>query len=147
MLRFAKKDVRSIYTVEDDGGRTIDPLRSSGSWASATTAVDGVAIEMSGSSRERVEVRRDGQPLASATCPDGRTAEFAIEHDGPTLTLTRAKGKRYDASIDGVPVGGLALVGFAGRRAEVDLPESLPIEVRLLASFVALRTWNRQAST
>lgn len=145
MLRLAKKDVRSIYTVTDDGGHSITPLRSTGSWAGATTTVDGAPVEISDSTADHFVITRGDRQIASLRTPGGRSTEVLVEHDGPTLRLVSAKSTRFDASIDGDPVGAISLVGWAGRRVEADLPEQLPVEVRLLATFHALRSWNLRA--
>jgi hypothetical protein len=145
MLRLAKKDVRSIYTVTDDGGHSITPLRSTGSWGGVSTTVDGAPVEVTGSTAGGFVIARSGQQLASLHSPGGRSTEVLVEHDGPTLRLVAAKSTRFDASIDGSGAGDISLVGWAGRRVEADLPQDLPVEVRLLATFHALRSWNLRA--
>ncbi|MEZ5227831.1 MAG: hypothetical protein R2710_14495 [Acidimicrobiales bacterium] len=55
--------------------------------------------------------------------------------------------RQFVAESDGRQVGTVDLVGVAGRRIEADLPTDLPIEVRLLISFMAIGAWNRAANS
>ncbi len=147
MLRFAKKDVRSIYTVIDDDGSDIAPLRSVGLWAGATTTVDGRAVAIAGDTRWRKTLSIDGDVVASARTPEDRGGghRYEVEGAGSSFVLQVVHRRRWDALVGGDVIGSVRLVGWAGRRIEADLHSSLPLGVRLLAAFVAIRAWNIQA--
>ena len=94
-------------------------------------------------SDEGMVIRRSATVVASAT--SDRAIRFAVTHAGPELPLTYSSRSRHEAHLDGRVVGSIRLVGWAGRRVEADLPETLPVEVRPPASFMPLRSWNLRA--
>ncbi|MEZ5378395.1 MAG: hypothetical protein R2733_17970 [Acidimicrobiales bacterium] len=144
MLRFVKKDVRSIYEVDGSDDASIAPLHGRRSWTRGSTTIAGEPIEFESGGRGQVSVVRAGSVVAQGAM---ERTEHRTTWDGPEI-VSRRKGRRqFVAESDGRQVGTVDLVGVAGRRIEADLPTDLPIEVRLLISFMAIGAWNRAANS
>lgn len=146
MLRFAKRDVRSLYRVKGEG-HTFGDLRLKRSWTQGSLTVDGIELEFL---RDRdtgvVEVRRGSTTTARAWSNESRLV-WTIESEATTVVLTYVTSRRFEATVDGSMVGSVALVGATGRRVETDLPADCPIDSQLLGSFLAIGHWNRAASS
>jgi hypothetical protein len=89
----------------------------------------------------------DETVLARAQKPSAFRSAFNVEHAGKQYTLrpTSVWGRAF-ALLDGDRVVGmLSPRGLFTRRAAVDLPENLPLSVRVFIIWLAVIIWKREA--
>jgi hypothetical protein len=90
-----------------------------------------------------------GSALARAEKPSAFRRSFIIEHAGRQYTL-RAKSAwgREFLLLDGPrEIGSLSPEGLFTRRATVDLPEHLPLAVRVFIIWLAVLLWKRESDS
>ena len=86
--------------------------------------------------------------LAEAVKPSAIRREFRIRMADRTFTLKAAGAlSRKYVLIDGSrELGTISPSGFFGRTATVDLPEDMPMPLRLFLLFLVLLSWKRAAA-
>jgi len=88
-----------------------------------------------------------GQELARAEKPSAFRRCFVIRHAGSSYTL-RATSMRQLTLFDGSrEIGSISPDGFFTRRATVDLPDALPLPVRMFITWLAIILWKRDSDT
>jgi hypothetical protein len=90
-----------------------------------------------------------GLVLARAKKPSAFRPSFIIEHVGKQYTL-RAKSvfRREYLLLDGPrEIGSLSPEGFFTRRVRVDLPEYLPLPVRIFIIWLTVILWKRESDS
>jgi hypothetical protein len=90
--------------------------------------------------REFVLEGEDGLTVAVAEKPSGWRDNFSIEHGGTRYELRKESPWRstFVLSREGVGVvGSIRQKSFFGRETSVDLPEELPVEVRVFILWLA----------
>ena len=88
-----------------------------------------------------------GSVLARAEKPSAMRRAFTIRHDGRSYTL-RAKatfGRTFLLLAGDREVGSLSPQGLFTRRAAVNLPEELPLPLRMFVLWLAIVLWKRDA--
>lgn len=87
-----------------------------------------------------------GAIIARATKAPFRRA-FTIEHAGATFTLSAPFFSRSFIlrSNSSTPVGVVRPAGLFTRRAEIDAPDDVPLDLRLFAAWLAMVMWRRAA--
>jgi hypothetical protein len=91
----------------------------------------------------------EGSVLALADKPSVFSREFVIRHGGREYTLSPESmiGRTY-VLLDGPrQVGSLVPQGIFTRKTAADLPQDLPLPVRLFIVWLALISWRRQKSS
>ena len=93
-------------------------------------------------------LEQHGSVVARAEKPSAWFRSFVIRHDDRHYTLQAASAfSRRFVLVDGTKdVGTIAPAHPGTRRAEVDLPGSLPIALRVFMVWLALLLWRRDAS-
>lgn len=156
ILELSKKGVSATYRVlNGERGDRLAELKSDGSWVGGSVVIDGVAFtfrledQPDGDNGVSFTAAADGQVIATAQQLLGGGRRGYIVNDGTTileLEVHRIGQKPFEATINGAPAGSVALAGWAGRRALIDLPASVPLGLRLFAGWLALRNWNQAAN-
>lgn len=91
----------------------------------------------------------NGAVMATAKKPSALRRQFELEHEGKHLTLRASSvfGRTF-LLLDGKQeVGSITPEGFFTRRAEIDLPLSLPLAVRVFIFWLAVILWKRQSDS
>jgi hypothetical protein len=90
-----------------------------------------------------------GSVLARAEKPSAFRRAFIIEHAGRRYTLrARSPFQRAFELLDGSRlVGAISPEGIFTRRARVDLPEDLPLAMRVFILWLAVVLWRRDADS
>lgn len=88
----------------------------------------------------------DGGVVATASKPSLLQRRFEVVHGGHTITLeARSIWRRtMDVLLDGRAVGAITPVGAWSRRADVDLPDALPLPVQVFVTWLAVLLWKRE---
>jgi len=88
-----------------------------------------------------------GAVLARAEKPSAFRNSFIIEHAGKHYTLCKKSAFRREfLLLDGSgEIGSLSPEGIFTRRARVDLPEDLPLPVRVFIIWLAVILWKRDS--
>ena len=84
--------------------------------------------------------------LARATKPSFLRRSLIVEHSGRQYTLRAASAfRRGFVLLDGsTRIGSLSPEGFFTRRAAVDLPQALPLTVRVFIVWLAAMLWKHE---
>lgn len=95
----------------------------------------------------RFILEANGAPLASAEKPGAFRRRMLIEHAGRQYELKpRGLFTRTFALHEGTAVlGTLSATGVFSRRMQVDLPEALPLPVRLFVVWLTVMLWKRDS--
>lgn len=136
------------YTVSRDDDRLAD-LDISWWREKGSLAVDGHRYSVY---RERPMsgkfiLESDGAIVASAWKPSSLKRRLLIEHAGkqyelkPRSMFTRTFDLREGSTV----VGSLSARGFFSRRMNVDLPETLPLPVRMFVTWLTVLLWKRES--
>jgi hypothetical protein len=92
----------------------------------------------------------DGRVVAVAEKPSAWKDRFVFEHGGNRYELKKESAWRsaFVLSCDGVGlVGSIRQKGFFNRELTVDVPEELPLEVRVFIVWLVIILWKREASS
>lgn len=130
------------WLISAPAGQPAATLELASIRSSATWSLDGRQYRLF---RERggeraLALEADGQPLATATRTSLWRRTFVVRADGNEWTLTMAsawKGRWELSGAAGV-LGSIHQVGFWRRSALIDLPETLPIELRIFLAAIVL---------
>jgi hypothetical protein len=90
---------------------------------------------------------KDESVVASAEKPSAFRKSFQIDHEGRRYTLKgRSFWQRGLVLLEGEKeIGSLVPTGFFTRRAQVGLPEELPLILRLFVVWLAMLLWKRDS--
>jgi hypothetical protein len=135
------------FEVHEGGGQPVGDVRVSAWRERGAVTVGGIKYPVT---REGVvgafTLAGAGGVLARAMKPSALHRMFTLEHDGREYVLkaTSAWGRNF-ALLDGeVQIGAVRPARLFGRQARADLPEDMPLEVRLFAIWLTLMLWKRQ---
>lgn len=94
-------------------------------------------------------LERDGSVVASAKKPSALFRSFSIAWNDMEYTLKAASpvGREFLFCDDSGSAGRVSPQGFLTRRAEVDLPEHLPLPFRLFVVWLTLLLWKRDSDS
>jgi hypothetical protein len=89
----------------------------------------------------------DDTVMARATKPSAFRRTFIVEHAGRQYTLraTSALCRSFELLDHDRVVGTLSPRGLFTRRAAIELPETLPLSVRVFIIWLAVILWKRDA--
>ncbi|HWL62894.1 MAG TPA: hypothetical protein VNQ32_08855 [Steroidobacteraceae bacterium] len=136
------------YTVSRDDDRLAD-LDISWWREKGSLAVDGrrYAVYRERPMSGKFILESDGAIVASAEKPSSLKRRLLIEHAGrryelkPRSMFTRTFDLREGSTV----VGSLSARGFFSRRMNVDLPETLPLPVRMFVTWLTVLLWKRES--
>ncbi|MDQ2640372.1 MAG: hypothetical protein M3Y79_07320 [Pseudomonadota bacterium] len=136
------------YTVSRETDRLAD-LNISWWREKGTLTVDGRQFSVY---RERMMsgkfiLESDGAVVASAEKPSSLRRRLLIEHAGRQYEL-KPHGlfsRTYDLHEGSAVIGSMSARGFFTRRMNVDLPETLPLPVRLFVTWLTVLLWKRES--
>lgn len=130
------------WLISTDEGRPAATLELAGIRTAATWSLDGRQYRLS---RERggkraLVLEADGQRLATATRTSRWRRTFAISAAGAEWTLAMASvwNGRWELSGPAGALGRIQPAGFWRRSALIELPEALPIELRVFLAAIVL---------
>ena len=133
-----------------DGARTVAHIDVSWWRERASLRVDGSTYR---AHRERLlsgayVLKHKGSTVASARKPSVFRREFLVEHDGRRYTLrARSALRRGFVLLKGTKqVGSITLESLFSYRANVKMPEDLPLPVQAFVAWLVILMWRRAAS-
>jgi hypothetical protein len=135
------------FEVHEGGGQPVGDVRVSAWRERGAVTVDGIEYPVT---REGVvgafTLAGAGGVLARAVKPSALHRMFTLEHDGKEYVLKAVSAWGRDfALLDGeVQIGVVRPARALGRQARADLPEDMPLEVRLFVLWLTLMLWKRQ---
>jgi hypothetical protein len=90
-----------------------------------------------------------GSVLARAEKPSAFRRSFAIEHAGRQYTLRSksAFGRAFELLDGPRAIGSISPEWIFSRRASADLPEDLPLEVRVFIIWLTIILWKRESDS
>jgi hypothetical protein len=90
-----------------------------------------------------------GRVLAKAEKPNALRRSFVVEHDGRRFRLEAWTpfGRAFVLRDDQAAIGTVKPDNFITRRATAELPEDLPLPVRIFLLWLVFILWRRDAST
>ena len=93
-------------------------------------------------------LREDGRTIASATKPSAFRRSFDVVFDQTDYKLEAVAPfvRRFVLRKDFRVVGSIHPVHCIGRKAIVELPEYLPLEVQLFIAWLVIMLWKRAPS-
>jgi hypothetical protein len=135
------------FEVHEGGGEPVGDVRVSAWRERGAVTVGGIEYPVT---REGVvgafTLAGAGGVLARAMKPSALHRMFTLEHDGKEYVLkaTSAWGRGFSLLDGEVHIGAVRPARLCGRQARADLPEDMPLEVRLFAIWLTLMLWKRQ---
>ena len=140
------------FTVFDRGGTPVARVDLS-NWRETAKITLGEsryeACRKGGMSKEFVLQKEDGQVVAVAEKPSGWRDRLVFEHGANRYELKHEStwSNAFVLSRDGVGwVGSVKRKGFFKREWTVELPEELPLEVRVFLMWLVVILWKRAES-
>jgi len=90
----------------------------------------------------------EGTILAEAEKPSAFKRQFEITFSARRFVLKRISvfGRGYDLIEDGRSIGSVFARSVFSRKARADLPEDLPLSVRVFVIFLVLLLWKRDST-
>ena len=136
----------SRYNVED-GGRPIGVL-DLGGWRRGRGILIGT--QHLGIEREgwwRPEYRLAGAQITARPAGAWRGG-FLIEHEGQEYVLQRSSvwGRSFELKRGGTLLGEVRSVGLFSSRAQADIKDEVPLELRLFVVWLVLLAWRNAAA-
>jgi hypothetical protein len=94
----------------------------------------------------RFVLESDGGVLASAEKPSAWRQRLLIEHAGRRYVLKRRSmfSRTFELHEGPTMVGSLSATGMLSRRMNIELPESLPLPVRVFVVWLTVVLWKRE---
>jgi hypothetical protein len=136
------------FEVHEGGGQPVGDVRVSAWRERGAITVGGIEYPVTrGALLSGVVTLSDvGGVLARAVKPSAFRRAFTLEHDGKEYVLKAASAWGRDfALLDGErEIGVVRPARALGRQARADLPEDMPLEVRLFVLWLTLMLWKRQ---
>lgn len=102
-------------------------------------------IDVEGFLRGRFELKEGPMILAKA---EKTRRKFEIRTGGQRMTLEAngLLGRSWDLHVMTGPIGSIRSLGWLKNAAEANLPEELPLPLRVFLFYLVLITWRRQAA-
>ncbi len=151
MLRAIPKSIFSWNFTVMDGPRPVAEIDVSWWREKGQLTVEGAAYEVyrEGLMRGAFILEEGEAILARAEKPSAFQRLFLVEHAGRQYTLrARSAFFREVVLLDGAAeIGVLSPEGFFNRRMTVDLPEHLPLPVRVFMIWLTVILWKRDAES
>jgi hypothetical protein len=137
------------FAIQDATRHPVAEVRLSSWRERGAVSVQGVEHRVSrhGVLRGAFVLERGGSVLARAEKPSAFRREFQIEHDGKQYTLkARSIWRRERVLYDGdKEIGAVVPEGLFNRRARVELPDDLPLVLRLFVVWLTMLLWKRDS--
>lgn len=136
------------FEVRDADGRNLGEVRLS-SWRERGAVCAG-GVEH-GVSRESLlgafVLEKEGLPLARAVKPSALFRSFEIEYEGRSFALKAWSAMRRAMVLweGGIAIGSIAPEGVLTRRARIELPEELPLALKLFLVWLTMLMWKRES--
>ena len=123
----------------------VSPLRERG-----TLVVDGAAYEAyrEGLASGEFILEQNGHPIARAQKPSAFFNSFHVEVPGKNYTLKKESmvGRPFVLLDNDEVAGSIRPEGVVTRKAAVDLPEDVPVPVKIFIVWLVLLMWKREAN-
>jgi hypothetical protein len=137
------------FAIRDATRQPVAKVRLSSWRERGAVIVNGIEHKVSrqGVLRGAFVLERGGSVLARAEKPSAFRREFRIEHGGKQYTLKgRSIWRRERVLYDGGrEIGAIIPEGLFSRRARAELPDTLPLLLRLFVVWLTMLLWKREA--
>jgi hypothetical protein len=89
---------------------------------------------------------RRGKVHASATKPSALQRRFEVSHEGREYELEARSwfDRKFVLRENGCEIGAIRTVQLLSRKAVIDLPPDMPVEVQVFVTWLVLFLWKRQ---
>jgi len=93
-------------------------------------------------------LEKEGAVVAEAEKPSAFKRQFEIKYATRRFVLKSISvfGRGYDLIEDGRIIGSIVARSVFTRKARADLPEEMPLSVRVFVIFLVLLLWKREAT-
>jgi len=136
----------NTYAIRD-GRREVTEVNVRWTREAGSFVLDGTTFEVgrAGWASGDFFLSRDGERLASADKASAFRRRFVIDVDGESFELAAASiwARTYELRRGTRRVGSIRRTSLWANRADVDLPETLPMEVRVFITWLVLVMWKR----
>lgn len=150
MLKVRKKNFLSNDYVAEESGVVVAELRRSRWRAQAEIAVQGRSLRLQkhGVLRDTFAVLDGDIPIIEVTQPTLWRSRLTFKFDGTEFQIM---GKAWYSSrllvkSGGAVVGSIRTRGLFVAGANVDLPDNLPLAVRVFVGWIAMIRWDEGAA-
>lgn len=134
-----------------EGKRQVAELKASWLREKALVQVGQTAFEVGrdGLVSGSFFLKRDGHLVATANKPSALQRSYVMDFGGTRYTLRAAAvlRRKFELVSGEQVVGSVYPERWIGRRSVADLPEDLPLEVRVFLTWLVLTQWKRQQNT
>jgi hypothetical protein len=138
------------FDILDPSGQSIAKVDMSAWREKATFAIGDVSCRIY---RERLMsgaflLEAEGSVLARAIKPSAFRDSFVVDYDGRQYTLGRRSvfGREYILKQDSREIGSMAPEAWFTRKVIVNLPDDLPLAVRVFVVVLVLILWKRDSN-
>jgi hypothetical protein len=148
MLKVIPKPWSYAFSIRDEGASIAESVNLSWWRDRSDLRVDGDTFRARCDGRSYV-LESKGQVVARAKRPRLFARALSIEHSDRRYTL-RAKTafRRQFVLMDGATqIGSISPQGLFTRKAAADLPETLPLFLRVFIIWLAMTLWKQEDST
>jgi hypothetical protein len=138
------------FDVQDQDAAGVGELRMSAWRASGSLVANGQEYRIVREGFLRTSFRLEGPEgtVARARRPNALRSTLEIEYEGRILTLRQRSIWSSERVLEheGRELGSISATGLFSWKAAVALPPSLPLPLRLFASWLTVLDWQRDAS-
>ena len=136
----------NTYVIRD-GRREVTEVNVRWTREAGSFVLDGATFEVgrAGWANGDFFLSRDGEGLASADKPSAFRRRFVVDVDGESFELAAVSiwARTYELRRGTRRIGDIRRTSWWTNRADVDLPETLPMEVRVFITWLVLVMWKR----
>jgi hypothetical protein len=137
------------FVIHDGGGQTVGDVKVEANRERGTVTAGGTprAVYRQGTFKGPWVLEEDGVVVARAAKPSALKKTLTIEYSGRTYTLKprSAWGREMVLHEGDREVGSIAPEKMIVRRASVQLPEELPLQVKLFVVWLTMMLWKRSS--
>lgn len=134
--------------LEND--RPIAEIKASSLRESGTISIDGVSYSAyrEGLLSGDFILEQVGQPIARAQKPSAFLNSFDVQYSDRSYTLKKESliGRSFVLLEGDRQVGSIHAQGFLKRKADVDLPDDMPMPAKAFVMWLAILMWRREAN-
>jgi len=133
-----------------DGDRLIAGIRVSSLPESGTFSIDGssYSARRAGIFSGEYTLELNGQIIARAQKPSAFVNSFEIQYSDKRYALKKESfiGRSFVLLDGDRQIGSIQAKGFLSRKADVELPEEIPLPIKVFILWLGILLWRREAN-
>ncbi len=138
------------FDLEPEGGGLI-PVTFNWLGEAGGFKIEGVEfrIEKQGTFSGQFELFALGRTLAEAQKAGAFSRVIHVNVDALDYVLEPRSifGRAFDVRLDGAFLGAVSPLGMFSRKAEIDLPDDMPLPIQVFLFWLTVAMWRRQAKS